>query len=76
MPISLPDPYVVRGDVADGPGTQRNFQALAQAASVLPISTGRGAPTSTPSGRALYIRQDGGAGSTLYVWEGAAWAAK
>lgn len=40
------------------------------------LSWGNGAPTFTPVGRAIYIRLDGGAGSTLYVWEGAAWAAK
>lgn len=37
---------------------------------------GRGAPTFTPAGRALYIDIAGGAGTTLYVHEGAGWAAK
>lgn len=37
---------------------------------------GAGAPTSTPTGRALYLRTNGGTTSTLYVWEGAAWVAK
>lgn len=40
------------------------------------ISWGDGAPTHTPDGRQLYIRRDGGAGTTLYVHEGAGWAAK
>lgn len=43
---------------------------------------GAGAPTFTPvdtlgnTCRALYIRTNGGANTTLYVYEGAAWAAK
>lgn len=37
---------------------------------------GNGAPTFTPAGRAIYIRLNGGAGTTLYVWEGAAWVGK
>lgn len=40
------------------------------------IYFGSGAPTFTPTGRAIYIRTNGGAGTTLYVWEGAAWAGK
>lgn len=40
------------------------------------VFVGRGAPTGTPSGRALYIRTDGGASTTLYVWEGASWVGK
>jgi hypothetical protein len=40
------------------------------------ISFGTGAPTHTPTGRAIYIRLDGGAGTTLYVYEGAGWAGK
>lgn len=37
---------------------------------------GIGVPTADPGARALYINNGGGAGTTLYVWEGAAWAAK
>jgi hypothetical protein len=37
---------------------------------------GAGAPSFTPPGRALYIRTDGGAGTTLYVYEGASWVGK
>lgn len=37
---------------------------------------GSGAPGFTPPGRAIYIRTDGGAATTLYVWEGAAWVGK
>lgn len=40
------------------------------------FSWGNGAPTHTPTGRQLYVRRDGGAGTTLYVYEGAGWAAK
>ncbi len=42
-----------------------------------PILAGPGAPTGTcsPSG-SLWLRTDGGAGSTLYVCEGTTWAAK
>lgn len=40
------------------------------------ITTGIGEPAFTPNGRAIYIRQDGGANTTLYVYEGSAWAAK
>lgn len=40
------------------------------------ISSGVGAPQFTPNGRALYLRLDGGAGTTLYVYEGASWVAK
>lgn len=80
MALPLPEPYIVRGEpgqeYADGVGTQQNFDALAKAVTPLPIFTGLGAPAFTPTGRALYVRQDGGAGTTLYVWEGAAWAAK
>lgn len=38
--------------------------------------TGVGAPSFTPPGRALYIRQDGSANTTLYVYEGSSWVAK
>jgi hypothetical protein len=37
---------------------------------------GSGAPTLTPPGRALYINRTGGAGTTLYVYEGAGWVGK
>ena len=40
------------------------------------FTTGVGLPNFTPTGRALYLRQDGGAGSTLYVYEGASWSPK
>lgn len=40
---------------------------------VVPVT---GVPTAAPGvARAIAVRQDGGAGSTLYVWTGAAWAA-
>lgn len=28
MPLPLPDPYIDRDGIADGPGTQRNFDAI------------------------------------------------
>lgn len=41
------------------------------------ILSGNGVPTTVPFGaRAIYIRLDGGPGSTLYVFEGFAWAPK
>jgi hypothetical protein len=39
------------------------------------ITVGAGIPASTVSGL-LYIRTDGGAGTTLYVKEGAVWVGK
>lgn len=36
---------------------------------------GNGAPTFTPTNRAIYVRLNGGAGTTLYCYSGAAWAA-
>lgn len=39
------------------------------------FSWGNGAPTHTPTGRQIYFRRDGGAGTTLYAWSGAAWNA-
>lgn len=40
------------------------------------VYTGQGLPNFTPEGRAIYIRQDGGTNTTLYVYEGSAWSAK
>lgn len=40
------------------------------------FAVGDGAPAHTPTSRQLYIRRDGGANTTLYVYEGAGWAAK
>lgn len=56
----------------------RNFRDLDSRVSGFDqrVFYGSGVPTFTPPGRAIFIRSDGGAGSTLYVWEGAAWAAK
>jgi hypothetical protein len=41
------------------------------------LSVGDGAPAHTPEGVQLYLRRDGGAGTTLYVYEPtpAAWNA-
>ncbi len=41
------------------------------------VTSGTGAPSGQPLGdRGMYIREDGGTGTTLYIWEGAAWVAK
>lgn len=40
------------------------------------IYWGDGAPTFTPPGRAVFIRRDGGAATTFYVYEGAGWVGK
>lgn len=64
--------------LSDGTSTERNFTELEQRLNELGqfVYWGAGVPTLTPPGRALYIRTDGGAATTLYVYEGAAWAAK
>lgn len=46
------------------------------ATKVAKVYTGMGAPGFTPNSRAIYIREDGGTGTTLYVYEGASWVAK
>lgn len=52
--------------ITDDASVQRNFEALARR-----IYTGRGSPEGVVAGRvgALYLREDGGAGTTLYVKE-------
>lgn len=41
------------------------------------VTSGTGAPSGAPLGdRGMYIREDGGTTTTLYIWEGAAWVAK
>ena len=41
------------------------------------ITSGAGVPVAAPAAtRAIYIRNDGGALTTLYVWNGVAWEAK
>lgn len=41
------------------------------------IMSGNGVPTVAPTGsRAIYIRLNGGALTSLYVWNGIAWEAK
>lgn len=72
MKFTLPNPLVV--DVAQ----QRNNEVLLTGLNTVAqfVFFGAGVPTFTPPGRALFIRLDGGANTTLYVYEGAAWAAK
>lgn len=69
-PRQMPDG--VSGAVGD------NFQSLEDILNdfLQFIYWGVGAPTSTPPGRALYLRLDGGAATTLYVYEGAGWVGK
>ena len=40
------------------------------------ITTGTGAPSHSAPNSSLYLRQDGGAGTTLYVRESGAWVGK
>lgn len=41
------------------------------------VMSGSGVPVAAPpTARAIYIRSDGGGGSTLYVYEGGAWVGK
>jgi hypothetical protein len=40
------------------------------------ITQGEGVPTAALPSGSIYLRTDGGAGTTLYVREGAAWTAK
>jgi hypothetical protein len=63
-----------------GDGTNRLAAVFSNAYSLgstgLTISSGTGAPgVAAPSG-SIYLRTDGGAGTTLYVSEGASWASK
>lgn len=72
MTFVLPDPYV-GGPIADGDGIQRNFEKVAALLGVLndQIKFGEGDPenvVTAPVGT-LYLRTDGGAGTTLYVKE-------
>ena len=70
--------FSLREPLVSDPSQQANNEDLLVAINQIAqfIFFGTGAPTFTPPGRALYVRLDGGAGTTLYVWEGAAWAAK
>ncbi len=43
---------------------------------IAPPSVGTGTPVNPCTTGSTYVRQDGGAGSTLYVCEGGSWAAK
>lgn len=56
---------------------QANNEALLNGLNTIAqfIDFGNGAPTHTPTGRRIYIRLNGGAGTTLYCWSGAAWTA-
>jgi hypothetical protein len=58
---------------------QLNNESLETAADYLYrfVAVAAGAPAHTPDGVQVYLRTDGGAGTTLYVWEPtpAAWNA-
>lgn len=60
--------------VQDQKKSERDIQTIQS--KIQFITTGVGVPNFTPSGRAIYIRQDGGANTTLYVYEGSSWSAK
>lgn len=70
--------FSMRVPIVDSVQQQQNNEDLLNAVNALGqfIFFGTGVPTFTPPGRAIYIRLDGGAGTTLYVWEGAAWVGK
>lgn len=70
--------FSITNAIIEDPIQQKNNQDLLKGLNALGqfIFYGAGVPTFTPTGRAIFIRTNGGAGSTLYVWEGAAWAAK
>lgn len=61
--------------VLDGAGTGAGKLSFGPSGSIT-ISTGSGAPAGACVTGSLYLRTDGGAGSTLYVCEATAWAAK
>jgi hypothetical protein len=64
----------VRDSIQEQRRVERELRETRQILDV--VAWGTGAPAFTPTRRALYIRLDGGANTTLYVWEGTAWAAK
>jgi hypothetical protein len=57
--------------LVDDPAQQRNNEDLLAGVNALAqfMSWGTGAPAHTPDGPQVYLRYDGGAGTTLYVWE-------
>ena len=40
------------------------------------VSSGKGAPTAKPCNGSIYLRQDGAAGSTFYIYENGGWKAQ
>lgn len=70
--------FAVRHPRLDNVEAQENLDDLLGAVNQISqfLYWGTGVPTFTPTGRALFIRIDGGAGTSLYVYEGAAWAGK
>ena len=40
------------------------------------VYSGNGVPTISATAGSVYLRQDGGAGSSLYIREGSSWVAK
>lgn len=69
--FSLPDPF------DDDSGRQSNFLELLRGLNQIAqfIDFGTGAPTHSPAGPALYFREDGGVGSSIYGWDTATWTA-
>lgn len=53
-----------------------NDGSVALGTSGLTFSWGAGAPTVAAASGSIYLRTDGGAGTTLYVREGAVWTPK
>lgn len=72
-----PERYDRRAEQQRSQAIERELADLRQMLTF--VTTGVGAPAFDPpsnGGRLIYIRQDGGTTTTLYVWEGSAWVAK
>jgi hypothetical protein len=67
--------FVDVGD-ASGGGIRVDAAGIQFAPSAVRILSGAGAPTGTAPNGSIYLRTDGGAGTTLYVREAGAWVAK
>ena len=63
--------FTLRWPFIDEPQQQANNEDLLRGLNFLAqfVSTGTGAPAHTPDGPQVYLRADGGAGTTLYVYE-------
>ena len=64
-------------ELVSDPVVQRNFEELSRMIGEVRqfLDFGDGAPAHSPSTRKLYVRRDGGVGSTFYVYDGTNWTA-